>query len=389
MPVSKCVASSRCLDGVNLMKGVGLRIYAQQFPMTRKLLVSITCGLSLLSTGCLHPKIGPQSLPRDRAAYSSGLADSWKEQMLLNIVKLRYIDAPIFVDISSITTGYSLTQTASVGAQVTTPGAATQENVGVGAALGYTPTITYSPLTGSAFIQGLLTPLAPTLVFGAIQNGVPADLILLSVVISVNGVKNQQTTLNGITPADPEFERVRALLRKIQISGGVRTYVKPDPKGPTTIVALRKADIAPEIVEDIRELRGLLKLKQDAEEFTIVQAPVSSSDTEIAMMTRSVISVMQNMAANVEVPAEDLAKTRAFPGYEKDQLAPDKRMIRIHSSKQKSPDAFVSVNYRNTWFWIDDSDLRSKEVFLQLMNLFSMADTAPRAAAPVVTIPAR
>jgi hypothetical protein len=64
-------------------------------------------------------------------------------------------------------------------------------------------------------------------------------------------------------------------------------------------------------------------------------------------------------------------------------------MIRIHSSKQKSPDAFVSVNYRNTWFWINDSDLRSKQVFLQLMNLFSMADTAPRAAAPIVTIPAR
>ena len=371
------------------MKGVGLRIYARRFPMTRKLLVFITCSLSFLETACLHPKIGPQSLPRDRAAYSSGLADSWKEQTLLNIVKLRYIDAPTFVDISSITTGYSLTQTASVGAQVNTPGALTQENLGVAAAMGYTPTITYSPLTGSAFIQGLLTPLPPTLVFGAIQNGVPADLILLSVVISINGVKNQQTTLNGITPSDPDFERLRALLRKIQISGGVRTYVKPNPNGPATIVALRKADIAPEIVEDIRELRGLLKLNPDAEEFTIVQAPISSSDTEIAVMTRSVISVMQNMAADVEVPAEDLAKTRAFPGYEKDQGAADRRMIRIHSSKQKSPDAFVSVNYRNTWFWIDDSDLRSKQVFLQLMNLFSMADTAPRAAAPVVTIPAR
>ncbi len=63
-------------------------------------------------------------------------------------------------------------------------------------------------------------------------------------------------------------------------------------------------------------------------------------------------------------------------------------MICIHSSKQKSPDAFVSVNYRNTWFWIDDSDLHSKEAFQQLMNLFTMADTSPRAPAPVITIPA-
>ena len=163
-------------------------------------LILVSCGLILFTTGCLHPKIGPQSIPRDRAAYSSGLADSWKEQMLLNIVKLRYIDPPAFVDVSSITTGYSLTQNASVGAQVNTPGATTQENLGVSASLGYTPTITYSPLTGSAFIQGLLTPLPPTMVFGAIQNGIPADLILLNVVISINGLKNQQATLNGITP---------------------------------------------------------------------------------------------------------------------------------------------------------------------------------------------
>ncbi|HKN15300.1 MAG TPA: hypothetical protein VJX47_00045 [Candidatus Sulfotelmatobacter sp.] len=350
--------------------------------------IFVCCGIILFSTGCLYPKIGPHSLPRDRAAYSSGLADSWKEQMLLNIVKLRYIDPPAFVDVSSITTGYSLTQTASAGAQVNTPAGTTQENLGVGASLGYTPTITYSPLTGSAFIQGLLTPLPPTMVFGAIQNGIPADLIMLTVVTSINGLKNQQATLNGITPADPDFDRVRALIRKIQISGAVRTYVKPDPKGPATVVALRKADITPEILEDIRELRRLLKLNPDAEEFSLIQAPVSTSDSEIAMMTRSVASVMQNMAADVEVPEEDLAKTRAFPGYEKDHVVSGTQMIRIHSSKQKSPDAFVSVNYRNTWFWIDDSDLQSKQAFQQLMNLFTMADTSPRAPAPVITIPA-
>jgi len=80
--------------------------YAKRFATTRHVLVFLVCSLLFLETACLHPKIGPQSLPRDRAAYSIGLADSWKEQTLLNIVKLRYIDAPTFVDISSITTGY-------------------------------------------------------------------------------------------------------------------------------------------------------------------------------------------------------------------------------------------------------------------------------------------
>ena len=65
------------------------------------------------------------------------------------------------------------------------------------------------------------------------------------------------------------------------------------------------------------------------------------------------------------------------------------RLIRIQSDNQKPPDAFVTVNYRNTWFWIDDGDLHSKQVFLQLMTLFSIAETAPRGNQPVVTIPSR
>jgi hypothetical protein len=352
-------------------------------------LVVSTCCLALLETGCLHPTVGPKSLPRDRALYSSGLSDSWKEQMLLNIVKLRYIDPPTFVDISSIVSSYTLTQGATAGGTIPVGGDGSA-TLGIAGTFSNSPTISYTPLTGSKFIQGLLTPLPPAMVLGAIQNGVPADMIIQSAVISINGLKNQQSTLNGITPADPEFEQVRTLMRKIQISGGVRTYVKPGPnKEPSTVLALRQGGISPETLADVREMRRLLKLNPDAEEFTLVQAPVSSSETEIAMLTRSVVNIMQNMAAEVKVPADDLAKTRAFPGYEKNAIPDNARMIRIQSSKEKSPDAFVSVYYRHTWFWIDDGDLHSKGVFLQLMNLFTMADTAPREPGPVVTIPAR
>ena len=49
----------------------------------------------------------------------------------------------------------------------------------------------------------------------------------------------------------------------------------------------------------------------------------------------------------------------------------------------------MAVKYDGNWFWIDKGDLQSKQVFLQLMNLFTMADTAPREPPPVITIPAR
>ncbi len=136
-------------------------------------LMFATCGLALFSTGCLHPKIGPKSLPRDRAAYSTGVAESWKEQMLLNVVKLRYLDAPTFVDVGNIVVSYTLTQTASVGARINSPAGTAQESLGVGGVFSNTPTITYTPLMGSKYIQGLLTPLPSALVFGSIENGYP------------------------------------------------------------------------------------------------------------------------------------------------------------------------------------------------------------------------
>ena len=355
----------------------------------------LLCAISLLAmgpTGCLHPTIGPKSLPRDRALYSAGLSDSWKEQMLLNIVKMRYVDPPTFVDVGNIVATYALTQGANAGAGIgnVVPGEASG-TFGAFGTYTNTPTITYTPLTGSKFIQGLLMPLPPASVFGAIQNGTPADAIMLLTLISINGLKNRQSTLNGMSPADPAFDQARTLVRKIQLSGAVRTFVKQDAnKGSATVLALPTADAPPEILEDIKELRRLLKLNQEATEFTLVQFPVSSSDTEIAVMTRSVIGLMQNMAADVEVPAEDLASNRAFPGFEKDPNVPDTvRLIRIHSSKQKPADAFVSLSYRDTWFWIADSDLPSKQAFSQLILLFTMADTGPRENQPIVTIPAR
>ena len=359
----------------------------------KKTFIYLMCALTFSNTGCLHPKIGPQSLPRDRALYSTGLADSWKEQMLLNIVKLRYIDPPTFVDIGSIVASYTLTQSAALGGTIipTGPSGSNSLTLGGSGTFSNSPTITYTPLTGSKFIQGLLTPLPPEAVFTAIQNGVPADMIMLSTLFSINGLKNQQATLDGVTPADQDFDKVRALARQIQLSGAVRTYVKKGSQGgPATVVTFRTAGIPPEILEDIKEMRRLLKLNPDATEFSLAQSPVSSSDTELAVLTRSVIGVMQNMAANVEVPAEDLAKNHAFPGFEKDRNLRDAaRLIHIHSGKEKSDDAFVGVRYEGNWFWIDKGDLRSKQVFQQLILLFTMANTAPPENQPVVTIPAR
>jgi hypothetical protein len=355
----------------------------------RAFVVFVAFGLALTAGGCLHPKVGPQSLSRDRADYSVSLSDSWKEQTLLNIVKVRYLDTPIFVDVGSIVSSYTLAQSASAGGTIATS-PPSSGMLGGSVSFSTSPTITYTPLTGSAYIRTLTTPLPVAIVFSTIDSGAPADIILRASVKSINGLRSPQVGLNGITLPDPPFLRVLELLRDLQASGAVRFYIKEDAnKQQTSILALRKTNVAPDVQAEIVELRALLHLNPDATELTIVSTATPANDTEIAIQTRSIIGLLQHMAAEVEVPSDDVARHHALPGFEAGRaISGVNPMIRIHSSKNKQEEAFVSVHYRDTWFWIDDGDLPSKRAFALLMQLFTMADTGAKENLPVVTIPA-
>jgi hypothetical protein len=70
-------------------------------------------AIFLYAPGCTH--IGPGTVIADRFEYSAAIADSWKQQTLLNVVKLRYFDLPVFVDVASVVGGYSLQTGVTVG----------------------------------------------------------------------------------------------------------------------------------------------------------------------------------------------------------------------------------------------------------------------------------
>jgi hypothetical protein len=344
----------------------------------------------LALTGC-H-SIGPGTVATDRFDYSSSIADSWKQQTLLNIVKLRYIDLPVFVDVSSIVAGYSLQTGVNVGGTVSTERAVQGNFFSSGAQAVYTdrPTITYTPMTGQKFLRGLITPIDPKNIFFMLQSGYAADFVLGLTVESLNGVHNRSTTAGTVREADPEFVRALQLMREMQVAGvvGMRVEESKD-KTSTAVMFFRRDNLSPELLEKAREIRRLLKLPEDEMRFSLVYSPMMGGEGELAVGSRSMLQIMIAMASYTDVPEKDLKEQRAMPTLQTTNSVGKSDPVRIRCSKEKPTDAFAAVNYRSQWFWVDDRDWRSKRAFTAIMFLFTMADTGAEERLPLVTIPAQ
>ena len=333
--------------------------------------------------------IGPATIPRDRFDYSDSITESWKRQTLLNIVKVRYVDPPSFVEVSNIVAGYTLETTVSVGGQISSSDGDSAQLGGTGR---YTdrPTITYVPMTGNRFLKGLMTPVSPESLFFTIQSGWPADVMLSVGVTAINGLRNEELSLGNYRPRDAEFARLTELMREIQLSGGVGLrIVQSQDKRETSILGFHAAGLTDETKAHIAEVRRLLGLDPETNEFSLVYGSVAANDREIAVLTRSVLHMNQWMAMRAELPPSHVKDGRAVPGI-LDAGAPANEMTPLIRCTEEEPQApFVKVRYRDHWFWVDDLDLRAKRALTFMMLLFTLADTGERENLPLVTIPAQ
>ena len=361
-----------------------------KIPHTLRALV-YSC-LLLSAVGC-RP-IGPDTVVGDRFDYGSAISDSWKRQTLLNIVKLRYYDSPSFLEVGQIVAGYSLETGGTASGQLSTSSLVPGNSVvmGLGTAVRFTdrPTITYTPLTGNKFLKGLMTPLLPEAVFFLIQSGLPADALLYATTSSICGLKNQESTMGAVAPPSPDFLRALELMRKLQLSDAVGLRIIQGEKQQTTLLTITSSHATDETRAWSSELRRLLQINPEGGEFKLVYGAVAANPNEVAVRTRSILQILNTMAVQVEVPEEDIAEGRATPGLSNLSEFPARlRLVRIRSSKEVPGDAFVSVYYRNTWFYIDDRDLATKRIFSFMMMLFTLADTGEQEPLLLITIPAQ
>ena len=158
-------------------------------------LCGILIVLGLLLPGC---QFGPNALKIGQSEYSDALRVATSEQMLVNLVRLRYRDLPVFLGVTSIATQFQYDQGAEAVGTL-------NENVGSDALnpnvlqlkgqLGYTekPTITYSLLGGEAFLRRMLMPISVENISLLAESGWRSDRVLRLTVEALNGLPNAPT----------------------------------------------------------------------------------------------------------------------------------------------------------------------------------------------------
>jgi len=348
-------------------------------------------AIVLMLQGC--QSIGVGSVQRDRLDYGGAIADSWKEQTLLNIIKLRYFDTPTFLDVSTVISSYQLQSEVSFGREIF-PNAPGDTNRSFGLTGIYTdrPTISYAPLTGEKFVNSL----------AMILSGHQADFILRATVRAINDVYNHSASPARARREDPAFAQVIAALRRIQQAGalGMRIEARPvavqggrgdRPVTADTAWIFFREGADAETAADIAFVRKSLDIDPAIRELRLGFGSLRTGGGEIALLTRSIMEILVELSSGVEVPEQHLAEGRARP-LQKGEGSPgggnSYPVARVLAGEGPPADAYVAVRYRNHWFWIDDRDLASKRAFSFLKIFSSIAETGVVPQQPVLTIPA-
>jgi len=339
-------------------------------------------ALLLLLGGCVG--FGQQRIGIDRSDYANRLRETGKEQLLLNIVSMRYGDAPLFLDVTSVISQY--TREGSVRADAGLDAASQNAGAGVGGQylMRETPTITYAPISGDRFARSMLAPIPPASILAMIEAGWSAGELFNLIVRSINGVSNTALSPMFAHHSDPEFGDLVATIDRLQQTGGLTVHVSRGENGRYTAAARVSRTLSPADRADLNRIVTMLHLPGDSRELPIVFGADQNAPNQLAIGSRSMFEILSEMAQGVEVPPEDRGG-RAIQRPEGTHR--DQPLVRVHSGTSRPADAHVAVRYRDHWFWIDGADTMSKRMFLITQILLSLNDTSSSTTAPLVTIP--
>ena len=146
---------------------------------------------------------GPKAVRYTRLRYNEVIRDTNDEQLLINIVRLRYADSPVFIDLPNITSQFEVAGGGNYLGGYGNQTLARRASASAALSLRDTPTLSYHPREGREIAKALLTPLSADL-FIVVNAGANLEQLLLLSVNDINDVPNapRATTLIPRVPDD-------------------------------------------------------------------------------------------------------------------------------------------------------------------------------------------
>jgi len=364
-------------------------------------------------TGCAI--YGPNAMRASREGYNKAVQVSDQRELLLNLVRLRYEEAPEFLAISGISTQMNFNAAATIGGEFGEMGNADVGFVSPGAAVGYSesPTITFIPRRDQEFTRQLVAPVELDSIYLLSRYGWGIDRVLLLIVSELNGLPNGSGR-EPLSVENYEFQKVAAELRLLETRNGLRVGVERRLEALSDPIPVEEISTS-QVLEAARYGYRLERVEQGAYQVTAelnhyvlaidrrsledaeldaLTLPSSRSVFEldlagmpdavdIRLTTRSVLGSMAWLSNAVAVPP---AHANIVPVVALDAVPRSVMNIRVSTDPVEG--AFLSVEHRGHWFYIGDRDLDSKRTLGLLTSLVRLSISAGGAQnVPVLTLP--
>jgi hypothetical protein len=363
---------------------MGSYLFGVESYLVKSALILILWGL----TGCAV--VGPSSVNMGRASYNEAINKTEDEQLLASIVRGRYGELYSLLSVTGVAANVRFSANAGV-------------NLGFGDSSDYegnlvpfsggliyeeNPTITYAPVQNEQFYNQMLTPIPLEILLLFIRATIdPAKYITL-LVTRINDLNNPDFLPASLPEPDPGFSRFLELTTEFR-QAGILDWVLDPRKEFNFDIVIR--DYAPQFTEKVGEYLQLLNLPMPVDTSKDIVLPVYFAVREkghygVAMFTRSTEDLIEILRATIELPEAHAGAGIAID-YPPVGLAGEG--VRIITSEEKPRNSPLATKYRGYWFYIEDSNLTTKEFFSALKMFWSASikSTADQTAAPVLTIP--
>ncbi|MDH5575372.1 MAG: hypothetical protein OEY80_07820 [Nitrospirota bacterium] len=344
--------------------------------------------------GC-QSSFGPIAIENTHPAYNQAIVTSLNQQMLLNLVRLKYRDTPYFLDVGSVTASLELVGNLGLGAEMNLDSGTNilRPNFGIGYA--DRPTISYAPLRGEDFLKSVMAPIPLEAILIIIQSGWSIDRVFGLTIERINDLSNAPRA-SGPTPENEprykEFKRLLSLLRILQLDSHLEIGALRDPNSKDLVVLFKEGPQQHNILEELRLLLNIFP-DRPINKFIITDNFLDRRDDHWAVRARSIASVLFYLSQNIEIPNDHivgglvtLTKNNNGKLFNWNDT-PAGNVFKVRSSHQRPDNAFIAIPYRGYWFYIQDNDLESKSTFMLLQALFNLQAGQAKAIAPTLTLP--